>query len=145
MKKTLLLFILLMVTAGTSAQGKKGKFNPQKFQADMEAYIVKEADLSQQETAKFLPVYREMSKKQHALYSEQKQYRRLKDVDENTYLKAVKATDEIEVKLKKPQQQYHQKFLNILPASKVYKIIRLEQRFHRQEFSKKISREHPNR
>ena len=27
MKKTLLLFILIMVTAGTSAQGKKGKFN----------------------------------------------------------------------------------------------------------------------
>ena len=128
-----------------AAQGKKEKFNPQKFQAELETRIIEEANLTQQEAAKFIPVYREMSKKQHQLYKQLKSYRRLDNADEDAYKKAIVSTDDIEVKLKKIQQQYHQKFLNILPASKVYNILRIEQRFHRQEFSKKISREHPNR
>lgn len=144
MKNTLTI-LMLIISLSVAAQGKKDKFNPQKFQAELETRIIEEANLTQQEAAKFLPVYREMAKKQHHLYKQLKSYRRLDNADEDTYKKAVISTDDIEVKLKKIQQQYHQKFLNILPASKVYNILRIEQRFHRQEFSKKISREHSNR
>ena len=144
MKNTLTI-LMLIISMSVAAQGKKEKFNPQKFQAELETRIIEEANLTQQEAAKFIPVYREMSKKQHNLYKQLKSYRRLDNADEDAYKKAIVSTDDIEVKLKKIQQQYHQKFLNILPASKVYNILRIEQRFHRQEFSKKISREHPNR
>ena len=144
MKNTLTI-LMLIISMSVAAQGKKEKFNPQKFLAELETRIIEEANLTQQEAAKFIPVYREMSKKQHHLYKQLKSYRRLDNADEDAYKKAIVSTDDIEVKLKKIQQQYHQKFLNILPASKVYNILRIEKRFHRQEFSKKISREHPNR
>lgn len=139
MRNYILVILLLAVSLSASAQDKKHKFNPKKFQADLEAYIVKEAELSQQESAKFLPVYREMLTKQHQLHKQQRAYRHLKDADEKAYRKAVEGNDEVDVKLKEIQKQYHAKFLNILPAKKVYKIIRLEERFHRQALSRKMN------
>ena len=60
------IFILLMafvVAMQTHAQDKRPKFSPEKFKADMEQFIVKEACLTPEESAKFFPVYDEMQKK----------------------------------------------------------------------------------
>ena len=54
------IFILLMafvVAMQTHAQDKRPKFSPEKFKADMEQFIVKEACLTPEESAKFFPVY----------------------------------------------------------------------------------------
>ena len=39
-----------------------------------------------------------------------------------------------DIEIKRLQQAYHEKFLHILPASKVYRIIKAEDKFHRQQF-----------
>lgn len=140
MRNIILTILLLSVSMCSIAQEKKGKFDPKKFQADLETYIVREASLTQQESAKFLPLYREMMAKQHELHKQQRPYRHLKDADEKTYRKAVEEMDEVDMKLKELQRQYHAKYLNVLSAQKVYKIIRLEQKFHRQALSKKMNR-----
>ena len=65
------IFILLMafvVAMQTHAQDKRPKFSPEKFKADMEQFIVKEACLTPEESAKFFPVYDEMQKKQRAVF-----------------------------------------------------------------------------
>ena len=43
----------------------------------------------------------------------------------------IKQQDKLELELKKIQQTYHNKFLEILPAGKVFDVIRAEERFHR--------------
>lgn len=135
MKKRIYSFaIFLMLAFVVSAQQQPQdprKFSPEKFDAELQQFIVKEAELTPQEAAKFFPVYKEMHKKQRALYDRMRQMGQFKPQDEKGCLKAIRERDDIEVELKRVQQTYHNKFLEILPASKVYDVIKAEDRFHR--------------
>ena len=51
--------------------------------------------------------------------------------DEASCLKAIRERDEMELEMKRILQTYHNRFLEMLPASKVYAIIQAEDRFHR--------------
>ena len=44
---------------------------------------------------------------------------------------AIRQKDKMDIELKRIQQQYHNKFLDILPACKVMKAIKAEDKFHR--------------
>ena len=75
MKRIIVILFCLTATIATFAQGSPQKFSPEKFQADLQEYIVKEAKLTPQEAAKFLPLYSEMFQKQRAIYDRQRQLR----------------------------------------------------------------------
>lgn len=135
MKKILLLLISLMSLTQASAQsGNKPKFDPKQFQADMEQFITTEAALSPQQAETFFPVYREMQKKQRVIYNQQRRLRHIKPTDEEGCREAILKSDDCELQLKEIQLQYHKKFLKILPASKVYDVLRAEEKFHRKIF-----------
>lgn len=135
MNRILSLLLALGFTLFVSAQSdnKKGehKFSPEKFDAELQEYITKEAQLTQQDVAKFFPVYKEMQKKQRVLYQRQRQAGKKKPLDEEGCKKAVQERDVIELEQKHILQQYHNKFLELLPASKVYDVLKAEDRFHR--------------
>ena len=68
--RTTVLMILMLCTFGV-ANGQHRKhppFNPAKFEADLEQFITVNACLSPSQAASFFPVYRQMMKKQRALY-----------------------------------------------------------------------------
>ena len=112
-------------------QGQGQRFSPERFQAQLEEFITKEASLTSQEATAFFPVYREMMEKQRAVFMRQRNVSRVKPADEQGCLKAIKEQDEIDLELKRIQQTYHLRFLEILSASKVYDILRAEEKFHR--------------
>lgn len=116
-------------------------FNPEKFEADLEQYIVTEACLSPREAAQFFPLYREMRCKQRALFGAMRRgrYVNLKDNDECQ--KMIRENDKRDVEMKKLQQDYHNKFMTVLPASKVFRIIQAEENFHRQMFKRAAKRD----
>ncbi len=124
---------LLLVAFTVSAQQQPGgnKFSPEKFDAELQKFITAEAHLTLQEAAAFFPVYHEMQKKQRMLFGRQHMVGRAKPCDEQGCLKAIQERDEIDVELKRIQQQYHNKFLELIPASKVYDVINAEDKFHR--------------
>lgn len=139
--------LVFLLTAGLTVvaqpqQGHQGqsqigpRFSPEKFEAELQQFLVQEASLTPQEAAKFFPVYKEMNRKQRALYERQRQLGMIKPKDEKGCQKAIKDRDEIEVELKRIQQNYHNKFLDILPASKVYDVLNAEDRFHRRMLRK---------
>ena len=66
MKRLLNLYMVLMLTSAIYAQGRmpQMRFDPQRFQADLEQFITREAGLTPMEAAAFFPVYREMLNKQ---------------------------------------------------------------------------------
>ena len=109
-----------------------GKFSPEKFQADLEQFITKEACLTPQEAAAFFPVYKEMQRKQRSVYERQRRESRMKPADEKGCEKAICQRDEDDLELKRIQQTYHNKMLSIIPASKLYDVLKAEDRFHRQ-------------
>ena len=135
MKKLLVFAVLmLMVVLGASAEEQQ-KFSPEKFQADLEQYITTEAGLTNEEAAKFFPLYREMQQKQRVVYNKMHELFKLPH-DEASCKRAVQRRDQLEIELKQIAQTYHNKFLRVLPASKVIGTIIAEDKFHRRVFRK---------
>ena len=135
MKKLLFIWMLLVVTMVADAQNAGSvpqRFSPEKFQADLEQYITKEACLTPKEAAKFFPIYKEMQVKQRGVFERQRKLGFVKPTDEKGCEKAIRQRDEFDLELKRIQQTYHNKFLSIISASKLYDVINAEDRFHRQ-------------
>ena len=134
--KKLLVFAVLMfvVVLGASAEEQQ-KFSPEKFQADLEQYITTEAGLTNEEAAKFFPLYREMRQKQRVVYNKIHELFKLPH-DEASCKRAIQRRDQLEIELKQIAQTYHNKFLRVIPASKVIGTIVAEDKFHRRAFRK---------
>ena len=130
MRTTILSILCLLLAVNVSAQDWK-KFSPEKFDADMEAYVSKEAGLTQQEADKFFPLFREMHQKQRAVYGKMRHMGMQKPADEEGCAKAIKDADRMNVELRQIEQTYHKKMLQVVPASKVWDAIGAESRFHR--------------
>ena len=126
--------LMLMIALGASAEEQQ-KFSPEKFQADLEQYITTEAGLTTEEAAKFFPLYREMQQKQRVVYNKMHELFKLPH-DEASCKRAVQRRDQLEIELKQIAQTYHNKFLRVLPASKVIGTIVAEDKFHRRAFRK---------
>lgn len=124
---TVILFSLLM-TLIVSAQDHK-KFSPEKFQADLEDFITREAHFDQQEAAKFFPLLRELQAKQRAIYGRMRQTP--KPGDDAKCAEAIREWDKANIELKQLDQQYHKKMMQVVPASKLFDAIMAESRFHR--------------
>ena len=112
-------------------QQQQQRFSPEKYQADLEQYITKEACLTPQEAAAFFPMFREMQKKQRALYNKMREDVRIKPTDEAACKKMIQKRDQVELELKSIQQTYHNKFFSVISASKVFDVIKAEDQYHR--------------
>lgn len=136
--KTTVLMILMLCTFGVAnGQHKKHPpFNPAKFEADLEQFITVNACLSPSQAASFFPVYRQMMKKQRALFEEMRRLRMINPKDNEACEEAIRKQDELDIQIKQLQQEYHGRFLMMLPANKVLAIIKAEEKFHRQIFRK---------
>ncbi len=118
MKRLIVNCLVVVFALGVWAQGQgQQRFSPEKFQADMEQYIAKEAGLTPREAAAFFPMFREMQKKQRALYNQMMAESKIKPADEKACKKVIQKRDQVELELKSIQQTYHNKFLSVLPAS----------------------------
>ena len=138
-QKMIALLIGLLLTEILAAQPKE-RFDPERFQADLEQFITIEAVLTAQEAAIFFPVYREMKQKQHAIFGQMKRYRFTDVTDDKASHKAIEEKDKLDIQIKELQQKYHDKFMKLLPAGKVLKIIKAEDKFHRQAFRRMAKR-----
>ena len=134
MRKVLISMMFLLTGVLVCQADEPQKFSPEKFQAEMEQFITKEAGLTADEAAKFFPIYREMQQKQRAVFGKMRQEGRVKPTDDASCKKLVQKRDEVELELKKIQQTYHNKFFTVLSASKVFDVLRAEERFHRRAF-----------
>lgn len=121
--------------AGNS-QTQRPPFDPKRFEAELEQYITIHASLTPQEASKFFPVYRQMMKKMRSCFDEMRRYHFVNPADERGCAEAIRRQDELDIEMKQLQQEYHNRFMYILPASKVLKIIKAEEKFHRQAFKR---------
>ena len=121
--------MMSLVAICVMAQGER-KFSPQQFEAELEAFVTKEAKMTQQEAAAYFPLLREMHQKQRKLYSAIRKGKNA-PANEQAYAEAISQGDAIGIEVKTIEQQYHQQMLKSVPASKVYAAIKAEERFHR--------------
>lgn len=90
------------------------RFNPEKFEADMEQFITTDVGLTPMEASRFFPLFREMQNKQRALFGKMRFYAHTDTSDDAASLKAIKECDKIELEMKKIRQEYHLKFCKVL-------------------------------
>lgn len=141
MKRKMLILMAWLLTLTVSAQ-EQPKFSPEKFEADMEAYIVREAELTPQEASRYFPLLREMHEKQRVLYKRMRQTGKETPADESAAAKAIRQCDKLNIEVKQIEQKYHEKMLKELPARKVYSAVNAENRFHR-KMMKGWQKNHP--
>ncbi len=143
LKKFILCLFVSLVSLQAVCQPPRG-FNPQKFEKELQQFIIQQAGLTPAESAKFFPLFDEMQKKQRKLFDEMRLMRFVNTDDDKASLQAIRKMDETDLEIKKLQQEYHAKFCKILPAGKVLKIIRADEKFHRRIF-KRFVKSHDRR
>ena len=103
MRKVLILWLTMMLSCAAYAQQwgqQPGRFDPQRFQKELEQFITKEAGLTPKEAAAFFPVYREMMNKQRAVYTQAARYRYMKPKDNAECKKVILRRDELDLQVK---------------------------------------------
>lgn len=126
---------MLLCSLAAMAQGDR-KFDPAKFEADLEQFVATEAALTPQEAAAFFPLYREMRRKQLAFFGEDRRLSTIDESDDKACADAIRRRDDNDLEIKRLQQVYHDKFMRVLSPSKVFRVIKAEDKFHRQLFKR---------
>ena len=129
MKKLVMISLLLVLTLTMSAQER---FSPEKFEADLKAYISKEAGLTSQEADRVYPVFREMREKQRVVYDKIRKLGMNKPVGDAACKQAIIEYDKLNLALRQLEDTYHKKMIQVVSAAKVYEIIKAENNFHRE-------------
>ena len=130
MKRIVTISLLLIMTLMVNAQDKR--FSPEKFEADLKAYITKEASPTTQEADKVYPVFCELREKQRVIYDKMRKFGMNKPVGDEACKQAIIEYDKLNLELRQLDVDYHKKMIKLVSASKVYEIMQAENRFHRQ-------------
>lgn len=131
-----ILVLMMAMSVGAIAQQHKGGHNNQRlskedFMKEMEQFVTQEAQLTSKEAAEFFPVFKEMHVKMRKVFDAMKDINKQCPNNDKACAEAIRQKDKLDIELKRIQQQYHNKFLGILPACKVMKVINAEDKFHR--------------
>ncbi len=125
--------ILMAFTMTLSAQpaGRQGehRFDPVKFQQMVEKSITKYAKLTSDEAKAFFPLYNEMRQKQRDL-GKQIQDLKKQQCDKDC-AKTILKIKRMQVEMWQLEESYYKRFLKIIPAEKLFKIMQAEDDFHR--------------
>lgn len=134
MRRFFLILAATCLTLTMSAQKKHERFDPHRFDVSLEQFVTTEACLSPVEAEVFFPLYQEYMDKQRALRKDERIHCGYKPATDKECREAIEYSDNIDIETKELQKEYHRKFMKVLPASKVYDILKAIDKFHRECF-----------
>lgn len=138
--KKILVILLTMIHFVGFAQEKLSEEKRKEFDSQKIAFFTQELDLSPVEATKFWPLYNEMRKKIREVESSMRkkvlEIKDAKDVKEDVYKQAVMEMLNREQKMQDIKREYFVKMLEVIPASKLWKLDEAERKFHRQLFAR---------
>lgn len=135
-KKIILTLLACLFLHTAYAQTNGPKFDPVKFRLELVEFVVDEAGLSPAEKIVAAPIYDEFLTKKQELFKQMGKYRKFKGTNDKSYADAIEVMDRIAIEMKTLQQTYHRRLLKMLPAKKVYAMIRAEKVFNKRSFQK---------
>lgn len=134
-QKLATLLIISCISISIQAQDrKKSGFTKEEFRARQEAYLMQKAEITQEEAAKFFPVYFELQDRKKAVNDKAwEQARKGKDpkTSDAEYEQIIEGIVKERIEADKLDLEYLQRFKKILSPKKIYKLQRAEIRFHR--------------
>ena len=137
MKKLIILLIIVcgFTTALRAVGSPNQHLSPKEFRAKQQAFITEKAGLTQEEAAKFFPVYFELQDRKKQLNDEAwKLLRSGKDekTTDTQYGEILEGVYDARIASDRLDKTYFEKFKKILSCKKIYLVQRAEMRFHRE-------------
>lgn len=129
-------FLLIIITILTfniicNAECQHKKFDIERYNRELESAMIAEAKLTSQEAQAFFPVFHEMQQKERDLFNRQRKLFKTCPADDKAALEIIRNIEKNDAELRQLQVKYHTQFLKILPAGKVLKCIKAEEKFRR--------------
>ena len=134
MKRMLLLLLTALFTISLWAQNPeqgKPRFDPKEFQQRMEAALAHQAGFSADEAKAFFPLYKEMKEKQRGIGVQIHQLKKDCKEDEASCAATIAKIKQLQVESSQLEQSYYKRLLEVVPASKIFKVMKAEDDFHR--------------
>lgn len=137
MKKLIALWIMMcsMMPLLWAADGCNQHLTPEEFRAKKQAYITEKAGLTQEEAAKFFPVYFELQDRKKQLNDEAFGLLR-KGKDEGTteaqYEEILEGVYDARIASDRLDKSYFEKFKKLLSCKKIYLVQKAEMKFNRE-------------
>ncbi|MGI6218820.1 MAG: hypothetical protein ACOYJE_03005 [Bacteroidaceae bacterium] len=135
LKSTIALLCFVSMLPALSADAQK-KLSREEFQARKHSYIIQYAGLNEKESARFIPLYKEMRRKVARLNriisrNECELNHKEKQYTEEQYKQALDRVNDSRIEKAKTEKEYDEKFRSFLSNEKIYKIHLAEIEFHR--------------
>lgn len=144
MKKTLSLIVLTLLFINVlfinAQSSSKSIMNLQAFEKNKQEFIIKEADLTQEEAGKFFPLNNELQKKKLDLHrkhqEEMKQTKDAENITDAEYEHLIKENIDLKMKEAELDKAYSEKFNKLISPQKLFKAQQAERTFMQEELRK---------
>ncbi len=127
---TLLAILPLAIWANEPEMGNQ-RFDPEKFQKMVEESITKAAGLTPEEAQALFPLFNEMKAKQREIGLKIYQLKKCANGDCKAYAKTINEINDLKVEMAQVESEYYIRILKVLPAEKVFKVMKADDDFHR--------------
>ena len=135
-----LLLIMSVICLAVSAQEQTAKPRPprmttEEFQAQQKEYIIRYAELTEEESTAFFTLYFDLQNKKREINSrvwKNARAMRSQERTEEEYLEVVDALADAKIECATLEKQYLAQFKKILPAKKLMRVQMAEDRFQRE-------------
>lgn len=135
MIKKILMIVICSCVSAVSIQAQHAKLSREEFKSKQREFITEKAELTDDEAARFFPVYFELQDKKKELNDKVWTLMRSgkrPETTEEEYGKILEEMADLRIAIDKLDKDYLKKFRKILTAKQLYRIKREEMRFHRE-------------
>lgn len=132
---TLLIGLVCLAAAAQQPQGQRPRMTPEEYQAKQKEFITRHAELTEEESAAFFPLYFELQGKKHE--ANRRVWKQVRAVSphertEEDCVKMIDAMADVKIECATLEKEYLAKFKEILPAKKLMRVQMAEERYQRE-------------
>ena len=132
---TLLIGLVCLAAAAQQPQGQRPRMTPEEYQAKQKEFITRHAELTDEESAAFFPLYFELQGKKHE--ANRRVWKQVRAVSphertEEDCVKMIDAMADVKIECATLEKEYLATFKEILPAKKLMRVQMAEERYQRE-------------
>lgn len=139
MKKVHIIILFLLgfsftVLAGNHCPMQGPRMSHQEFMKKKEAFLTEKAELTSEEAQAFFPVYKELNRKKRELNSKAWHLTKeanTQELTEKEYEEIASQIYDLRIETAELDKIYFEKFKQILPCKKIFKLQQAELKFHK--------------
>lgn len=136
MNRFIIIITLFFACLAVQAQEKKECMSKEQFRERQKQYFADKADLTQEEAAKFFPLYFELQDKKFSynkeMWGKMHKIRESKNVSDAEYSRITEDLIKTRLTIDELELEYLRKYKKVLSPKKIYNIQRAEMKFSRE-------------